>query len=103
MLARLLAAKGDLAAAIKTVDTIATDRDDIRLFILGQSAEWCLALGKATEAEKRLKQVVAIQPADPRANDLLHRILNAKGRRYESLQYTKKFVELGSYQLSNWR
>ncbi|OUW83775.1 MAG: hypothetical protein CBD74_05200 [Saprospirales bacterium TMED214] len=77
---------GNLESAIDLLGTIPADHPQAGFPAVGQSADWCLQLGRYDGAEERYRQLLAAHPAAPEANRKLALILNRRGRRHEAAQ-----------------
>ena len=98
---RIVAAQGDLYAAIDFLNAIGTKDPQIELAVAGQTAQWMMEQGRLIEAEPRLLKVLKTAPDNPIVNRLLLRICNAEGRRFESETYTRNVIRTGQFQLSD--
>lgn len=87
---------GDLGTAIELLGTIPADHPQAGFPAVGQSADWCLQLGRYDEAEERYRQLLLTHPAAPEANRKLALILNRRGRRHEAAQHIMRLCLQGN-------
>ena len=87
---------GNLEAAIDLLGTIPADHPQAGFPAVGQSADWCLQLGRYDDAERRYRQLLATHPAAPEANRKLAFILNRRGRRHEAAHYIMRLCSQGN-------
>ena len=87
---------GDLEAAIDLLGTIPVDHPQAGFPAVGQSADWCLQLGRYDDAEERYRQLLVTHPAAPEANRKLALILNRRGRRHEAARYILRLCLQGN-------
>ena len=83
-LATLRATKGDLPQAIELLDGIPDDHLEAGLPALGQSADWCMQIGRYEEAERRYQRILELLPTASEANRKLAYLFNCQGRRHEA-------------------
>lgn len=87
---------GDLEAAIDLLGAIPADHPQAGFPAVGQSADWCLQLGRYDDAEERYRQLLVTHPAAPQANRKLALILNRRGRRHEAARYILRLCLQGN-------
>ena len=87
---------GDLEAAIDLLEAIPADHPQAGFPAVGQSADWCLQLGRYDDAEERYRQLLVTHPAAPEANRKLALILNRRGRRHEAARYILRLCFKGN-------
>ncbi len=96
MLANLDANQGNLAAAVDLLDAIPRDHPEAGIPSLGQSADWCMELGRYDEAEKRYREVLRRVPDAFPARRQLALLLNRQGRRHEAAAEVRELCKLGN-------
>ena len=83
-LAMVTGNQGNLEAAIDLLAAIPPDHPQAGFPAVGQSADWCLQLGRYDEAEERYRRLLVDHPNAPEANRKLAFLLNRRGRRHEA-------------------
>lgn len=94
--ARVLAAKKDLAGAIKTIGRIPAD-SPLAAPSAGQAAEWMVMQGELPAAEAKLQGLLKEFPNAVPALRWLARIYNAQGRRWEAAKHLDRMIRLGDF------
>ncbi|MAI30809.1 MAG: RNA-binding protein [Rhodopirellula sp.] len=87
---------GNLEAAIDLLGAIPADHPQAGFPAVGQSADWCLKLGRYEDAEERYRQLLVSHPAAPEANRKLALIMNRRGRRHEAARYILRLCRQGN-------
>lgn len=87
---------GNLEAAIELLGAIPVDHPQAGFPAVGQSADWCLQLGRYEDAEELYRQLLVTHPAAPEANRKLALILNRRGRRHEAARYITRLCLQGN-------
>ena len=85
-----------MKAAIDLLGAIPADHPQAGFPAVGQSADWCLQLGRYDDAEERYRQLLVTHPAAPEANRKLALILNRRGRRHEAARYILRLCLQGN-------
>ena len=96
MLANLDASQGNLAAGIEKLDAIPREHPEAGIPALGQSADWCMELGRYEDAEQRYRDVLRIVPDAYPARRQLAFLLNCQGRRHEAAVEVRELCKLGN-------
>ena len=95
-LANLRAQSGDLAGGVELLGSIPVEHPEAGFPALGQSADWCLQLGRYDEAEKRYRQVLDLFPRSPVAHRKLAFLYNCQGRRHEAAEHVYELCRQGN-------
>ena len=95
-LAMVTGNQGNLEAAIDLLAAIPPDHPQAGFPAVGQSADWCLQLGRYDEAEERYRRLLVDHPNAPEANRKLAFLLNRRGRRHEAAQYITQLCMQGN-------
>ncbi|MCC9602495.1 FG-GAP-like repeat-containing protein [Stieleria sp. JC731] len=95
-LAGMRAAKGRLDEAVDLLDSIPTDDPIAGYPALGQSADYCLKLGRYGEAERRYKRIVRMYPDAAVAHRKLAFLYNCQGRRHEAAYHLQSLCMQGN-------
>ena len=95
-LAMVTGNQGDLETAIDLLGAIPADHPQAGFPSVGQSADWCLQLGRYDDAESRYRQLLVAHPTAPEANRRLAFILNRRGRRHEAAKYIMQLCLQGN-------
>ncbi len=95
-LASTEAAQGNLAAAVELLDGIPSDHPEAGIPAMGQSADWCLELGRYEEAERRYREVLRKVPDAFPARRQLAFLLNRQGRRHEAAAEVRELCRIGN-------
>lgn len=85
---------GDFDSAVELLDSIPED-SEAGLAAIGQSADWCLMLGKYNQAEKRYRRVLNLVPSAIVAHRQLAFLYNRQGRRHEAVVHLQELCRLG--------
>ncbi|WP_436716512.1 FG-GAP-like repeat-containing protein [Roseiconus lacunae] len=95
-LATIRAEQGQLGAAIELLAGIDKDDPEAGLPALGQSAAWCIQLGRYDDAERRFRQVLEVVPDFAEAHRQLAYIYNRQGRRHEAAAHLYELCRQGN-------
>ena len=95
-LASLKAQQNDLAAGIELLSSIPADHPEAGLPALGQSADWCFALERFDDAEKRYLKILEFIPGAPEAHRKLAFLFNRQGRRHEAAKHVYALCQQGN-------
>lgn len=96
MLANVEAAQGRLAAAVDLLAAIPAGHPEAGIPALGQSADWCMELGRYEEAEAKYVEVLQRVPEAFPARRQLAFLLNRQGRRHEAAAQIHELCKLGN-------
>ena len=97
VLFRLALTKAELAdfeSAVELLDSI-PEESEAGLAAIGQSADWCMLLGKYDQAETRYRRVLELVPSAIVAHRQLAFLYNRQGRRHEAVVHLKELCRLG--------
>ena len=94
-LATVVAGRDDLSQAIELLDSIPVDHPDAGLPALGQSADWCFALERWDDAERRYRQILDAVPDASQAHRNLAYLYNRQGRRHEAASHIYQLCRRG--------
>ncbi|MGB7342598.1 MAG: FG-GAP-like repeat-containing protein [Pirellulaceae bacterium] len=99
-LSQTQAATGDFADAIATLDLPAITQSDAALPALGQSAEWCLEIGRPLEAEDRYRKIVKVVPNADIAHRALSELMLKMGRPHAAVDSLRSLCLSGNIRQS---
>lgn len=94
--ASAVASAGDLQTAIEVLDAIPSDHPDAGLAAVGQSADFCMSVGRYEDAEQKYKQILRLAPGAVLADRKLANLLNRQGRRHEAASHIRSLCRVGN-------
>lgn len=95
-LASTVAQTGNLGDAIDYMSEIPEDHPEAGLPALGQSADWCLSLGRYDDAEAKYHRIIELIPDAAEAHRQLAYLYNRQGRRQEAARHLQTLCLLGN-------
>ncbi len=94
-LANIEAELGRLSEAVALLASIPGDHPQAGIPALGQSADWCVQLGRLDEAEAKYNELVKRMPDEALPHRMLASLLNRQGRRHEAAEHVKQLCRQG--------
>nr|WP_236649260.1 tetratricopeptide repeat protein [Rhodopirellula sp. SM50] len=95
LMALVLGNRKRFPEAIKMLDELATTTPEVRLPVLGQTAEWMVRFGQYSQAERRYRQLLDQVPDAALVHRNLSRLLLRQGRRIEAAEHLIRLCSLG--------
>lgn len=95
LMAMVLGNRKRFPEAIKMLDELATTTPDVRLPVLGQTAEWMVRFGQYSQAERRYRRLLDEVPDAALVHRNLSRLMLRQGRRIEAAEHLIVLCSLG--------
>ncbi|WP_372895617.1 tetratricopeptide repeat protein [Stieleria sp.] len=95
LMALVLGNRKRFPEAIMMLDELATTTPDVRLPVLGQTAEWMVRFGQYSQAEQRYRKLLDQVPDAALVHRNLSRLMLRQGRRIEAAEHLSRLCSLG--------
>ncbi|MGB7328652.1 MAG: tetratricopeptide repeat protein [Rubripirellula sp.] len=103
MMARLLGERRRFHEAIQLLDQLSTQHADMRLPILGQTADWMIRAGEWSEAEKRFIEILQQVPDAAIVHRNLAQLYIRQGHRLQAVGHLNTLSRIGDIDESELR
>ncbi|MCA9140707.1 MAG: tetratricopeptide repeat protein [Planctomycetales bacterium] len=96
LMARVLGERQRFPEAIRMLDRLSESSPEMRLPVLGQTAQWMVLQGDWVGAEKRYREILKEAPDAVMVHRELSRLLNCEGRRLEAVDHLREMCRQGN-------